>query len=197
MHSRRKVTPSVRDGQVRKKNDPRLSPFWNSDQSTVTIRRERPGRGYRHVVRRKDLRRFLTLVDDWAALSGGLRGILLTHDDDVYGWYCHGVIALCAWSRDFTVIWDSDFYQDHRNTLSRLAVPVTQIADGVQCEFTDWSAQAFMLLHIFMHELGHHRDRMTTKSTRASARGENYAEGYAVAGEAQLWARYCREFPTG
>ena len=47
--------------------------------------------------------------------------------------------------------------------------------------------------HILLHEFGHHHDRMTTKSMRAS-RGEPYAEEYARRYEALIWKDYLKVF---
>jgi hypothetical protein len=55
--------------------------------------------------------------------------------------------------------------------------------------------RAFQLIHIFIHELGHHHDRMTTRSKRDACRGEGYAETYARRFEDLLLARYRNEFP--
>jgi len=57
-----------------------------------------------------------------------------------------------------------------------------------------FSAKAFQLIHIFIHELGHHHDRMTTRSKRAVARGEEYAENYARRFEDVIIEEYRRVF---
>lgn len=61
-------------------------------------------------------------------------------------------------------------------------------------KWTDGQARAFQLLHIFLHELGHHHDRMTTRSERRAARGESYAELYANVYLRSIWSSYVREF---
>jgi len=45
-----------------------------------------------------------------------------------------------------------------------------------------------------LHELGHHHDRMTTKSKRTASRGEGYAERYALAYADRIWESYLNEF---
>lgn len=45
----------------------------------------------------------------------------------------------------------------------------------------------FQLLHVLPHELGHHRDRMTTRSRISAARGEPFAERYANEVFERLW----------
>jgi hypothetical protein len=64
--------------------------------------------------------------------------------------------------------------------------------------FTETSAQAFLLVHVLVHELGHHHDRMTSPSRRDCTRGEPYAEEYARRYEDRIWPAYCRVFrPRG
>ena len=62
------------------------------------------------------------------------------------------------------------------------------------CEFTEAQARAYQLLHILLHELGHHHDRMTTKPKVRASRGEPYAEAYALQYEARIWDRYQEAF---
>jgi len=50
------------------------------------------------------------------------------------------------------------------------------------------------MMHILLHELGHHHDRITTKSRARTARGEPYAETYAREYGDRLWDAYFREF---
>jgi len=44
------------------------------------------------------------------------------------------------------------------------------------------------------HELGHHYDRMTTRSHRNIGRGEPFAEAYANRVLDELWLTYTRVF---
>ncbi len=55
------------------------------------------------------------------------------------------------------------------------------------CHFSDWQVRAYQLLHIFLHELGHHHDRYADN-------GEDYAEHYARKYESAIWDRYLVEF---
>lgn len=66
--------------------------------------------------------------------------------------------------------------------------------DSVICDFTENQIKAYFCLHIFLHELGHHHDRINTKSGRI-ARGEGYAESYALEYEEIIWNRYFDYFP--
>ncbi len=60
------------------------------------------------------------------------------------------------------------------------------------CKFTQFSVKAFQLLHVFLHELGHHYDKMTTGSKREASRGEHFAEEYAVKNEEVIWEGYMK-----
>ena len=45
-------------------------------------------------------------------------------------------------------------------------------------------------MHVFLHELGHHHDRITTRSMQTPSRGEGYAEEYAHRYGEQMWQKY-------
>ena len=62
------------------------------------------------------------------------------------------------------------------------------------CEFSEAQVRAYQLLHILLHELGHHHDRLTTKPCGKPNRGESYAEAYALRHEAVIWGRYQETF---
>ncbi len=62
------------------------------------------------------------------------------------------------------------------------------------CHFDEASVKGFQLMHILLHELGHHHDRMTTKSQAEAARGEAFAEEYSLRRTDHLWNAYFREF---
>ncbi len=51
-----------------------------------------------------------------------------------------------------------------------------------------------MLLHILLHELGYHHDRMTTKYKQRSSRGERFAERNAINFADRIWESYLEEF---
>ena len=80
-------------------------------------------------------------------------------------------------------------------TLELLNIPYEQInKDYYRVEFTINSAKAFMLIHIFMHELGHHLDRMTSRRQEYCGRGEEFAENWALIHETEMYERYCRYY---
>ncbi len=218
----RKSTPRVLAGAVKKKNNWELSEdlYRAPRRDEVVIDRQHPGKGYCHVVSKADIHRFLQLLPDWDELAIGLNAIVLAEGDDrTQGHHTRGVVHICAWGADLWCVFSPRFFEDHRDVLDRLGVESEALSDFRErayeradwstaaklyapygpncylCKFTEHSVRAFQLLHILLHELGHHHDRITTKSKRAASRGESYAEQYALTYEAQIWDAYIREFP--
>ena len=106
-------------------------------------------------------------------------------------------MAVCAWEADLWVDFknDTEFFDDHEPVFHRLRVLMDKADDGyTMCKFTEAQARAYQLLHILLHELGHHHDRMTTKSQVRASRGEPYAEQYALTYEARIWEHYQETF---
>lgn len=193
----RVTAPRVIDGRVQRKNNWRRTPdYWNTPQVMPVIDRQAPGPRHRHVLFQRDVERFIALLPDWAELSRGLNAVVLSpKDSDCDGWYKPGVVALCAWPRGLWEEWSAGGYANHRQLLDRLGVPCEPLSDRwVLCQFTEATVRAYQLLHVFLHELGHHHDRMTTRSRKECARGEEYAEEYAFRYEAIIWDRYLNEF---
>jgi hypothetical protein len=198
--NRNKTTPRVKDGAVQKKQnwEQSTSYFYAPDRSAVVIDRQRPGVGYRHVLRTTDIYQFLDILPDWEHLAVGLNAIVLASGEEgTNGWHTPGVVAVCAWEED---LWheykpDTDFYDAHAPIFERLGVPSKPLKNGnIQWQFDENSVRAYQLLHILLHELGHHHDRITTRSQVSAARGEPYAEAYALEHEAKIWDDYWRVF---
>lgn len=192
----RKTAPKVVNGKARRKNRTAVtSTYFNTAQAMPVIDRLRPGFGYRHVLKKKDVQAFIELLPDWKELSQGLNAVLLSPGrDDAAGWYVPGVVAVCAWRRDLWEAADTRFYQDHRDVLAMLGVPCERTAGTVLCQWTESTVRAYQLLHILLHELGHHHDRMTTRSRLQCSRGESYAEQYALRYADVIWDRYLDRF---
>jgi hypothetical protein len=199
--SNRKTTMRVKDGLVQKKQNWSESQnyFTAPDRSSVVIDRQRPGVGFRHVLKTADIYKFLTILPDWEHLAVGLNAIVLAEaESNTDGWHTAGVVAVCAWEMDLWREYDatSDFYLAHAPIFARLDVITTTLPDGyIQCQFDENKVRAYQLLHILLHELGHHHDRITTRSQVQAARGEPYAEAYALEHEAKIWDAYWRIFP--
>jgi hypothetical protein len=190
-HLNRRTAPKVRNGKVQRKNRQLRSPsYWRSKE--LIIDRERPGDGYRHLLRQKDVFEFVELIPDWQTLAKGLHAILLAQGEaECFGWHRRGVIGLCAWERDIVQEWPIWFYDDVAELLERLNVPCRNESLIVHVAFTEATARDFQLLHILTHELGHHRDRMTNRGS-VCARGEPYADEQSRTLERQVWDAYSR-----
>jgi hypothetical protein len=160
------------------------------------VERHKPGFGYRHVLKQRDVAAFLRLLPDWSELSQGLNAVVLAPGEfDCDGWHVPGVVTICAWERGLWREVSSGWYAGHRELLERLEVPCDQTAEGsFLCKFKEASIRAYQLLHVLLHELGHHHDRMTTRSRKDSCRGECYAEEYAWRYEALIWDSYQESF---
>lgn len=201
MHCRvfnRRGTPKVKDGVVQKKNNWAPTPsYFNTPQREPVVDKLNPGKGYRHVISRRDILNFINIVPDWAELSRGLNAIVLAPGEMFTSGYYRsiGTIHICAWDDDYWQVWRPRFFLEHHDVLERLGVPFEKDSGGdFLCKFNESTVRGWQLLHIFLHELGHHHDRMTTRSQQRCARGEPYAENYAIEFECRIWDRYRSEF---
>lgn len=191
----RRTATKVRSGRIRQKNNWEQTPGLWEPQPHLTIRRDRARPGYRHILLQRDIERFVALIPDWDELSRGVNVILLDGKrTDCDGWYDTGVVALTAMPREMCYpVWP-EWYAGHRRLLDRIGLRVEGAPDDPVAYWTDATARAYQLLHVFLHELGHHHDRMMTRTRRGPARGEDYAEQYAWAYEEQVWERYVAGF---
>lgn len=190
-HTNRKTAPRVRDGVVLKKNNW----AWTRDGNAallagaggIAYEERAPGAGRRHVVSVLDVQRFFRILPDAATHLAGLRAVVLGDDEDALGLYDgRGIITLCSWSDDLIVQWTTEFVKDHAATLARLGVPLDPAGDDeVTVYFDERSARAFQLVHILLHELGHHRQRMRRRNLE-----EDFAESWAFEMEERIWPRY-------
>ena len=192
----RRSTPKVKSGKVQRKN--RSKPT----QSGPLIKREPPGAGFRHIIRKTDIDRFVRLLPEWEELSDGLNEIILAAGErSTSGWHMPGVVAICAWEHGNIRELNQAFVGEHASLFDRLGILYSWIADEdyedngyFMVQYSDDSIRAYQLLHIFLHELGHHHDRMTTRDRRRASRGESFAEVYAYRNESLVYDRYCQEF---
>ncbi len=193
----RRSTPKVVDGRVQKKN--RHAPtenYWNTSQPLPVVDKERPGRGYKHLLSKADIHEFIEIIPEWNLLADGLDAVLLAAGDDgCDGWYNYlGIIALCAWERDLWKLGHKSYYVEHQSLFQRLGIPCERRGQDYLCKFTVGTARAYQLLHVFLHELGHHNDLMTSRSQNQCGRGVSYAEDWAFKYEAIVWDRYLEKF---
>jgi hypothetical protein len=104
-----------------------------------------------------------------------------------------GAIFLNAWPDDLWIELNTGYFDAHAGIFSRFGVSYDRTEKTVLCRFTEAQARAFTLLHVFMHELGHHHDRMRQKHSD-SKRGEDYAERFATNRFEELYSAYVRVF---
>jgi hypothetical protein len=192
---RRKVSPKVRDGAVQKKNN--LQPTAGLG---YVLARESPARGHRHVVTKRDIRLLTSIIPNWHSLSEGVESIILTSSGDHDGRYQFfhrektGSIEIPAWEGDLWKVLTPEYVEEHAEVFALLGVASEEHPEGTECRFTLQQAKGFLLLHVFLHELGHHVDRIETKGQRASRRGEPFAENYANELCSVIWPAYVRVF---
>ena len=83
----------------RRKHNWRYTPDAALSATTVVLERHRPGRGYRHILSKSDVERFIALLPDWDELSRGLEAIVLLAGNPEYqGWCGPDWIGICGWS---------------------------------------------------------------------------------------------------
>lgn len=140
--------------------------------------------------------RFIDVLPDWDDLRDGIDAIVIAAGwPDCFGWYEPGMVAIGAWPRSRQIILDEEWVAESRPVLDRLAVPMERIPyDRWRLEFDDRAARGFLLLDVLLHELGHHHDRMDTRSRRDCARGEPYAMEYAERRAEEIWPAYVAAF---
>lgn len=196
----RKSAPHVNNGRVQKQNNWDLTAnYYNAHQSMPVIDRQRPGANYRHILKQKDIEKFIGILPDWPEVSRGLNGIVLSPGSDNYfGYHVPGVIHICAWEKDYWLRFYRKDFEANKAILLRLNVPyeIENPEDDniILCKFNEDTVRGFQLLDVFLHELGHHHDRMATKSKIRASRGEPYAETYAKTYSEQIWLRYQEVF---
>jgi hypothetical protein len=196
----RKSTPRVVQGRVQKKNRwvRDLKDFRAWEQSEVVVHRERPGEGFRHLVSVRDVQTFVTLIPEFSSWTTGLDAIVLAHGiEGKYGRYRDGVIELRAWPKELSRWCTADFLDASPELFQRLGVEREQDPSDprwYRLHWTEAQARAFMLMDVFIHELGHHVDRMTSRRKETCGRGEPFAEAFARSYAEALWNRYCDTF---
>ena len=193
----RRTTPRVKRGKVQNKHRWELTPDYAHGRfDELRFDRQAPGRGYRHLLGRRDVERFLALLPDWDELSTGLQAVLLAPGEPCLdGWHSSGMVAVCAWRQELWQVVDREHVEEHEDLFRALDVARESLPGGrVRLLWTRPQARASQLLHVLLHELGHHHDRMTTRSRTQPARGEPYAEAYANRYAGDVWESCFRAF---
>lgn len=194
----RRSAPKVKAGKVQHKNNQSYTGnYFDAEMPWLVIDRKRPGAGYKHLLGADQIRTFLRLVPHWKTFDGWLEAVVLEPGNDDY-WGCHwpGVIAICAWPRDITYYMSLAGFEKDKPLLDMLEVPYIVDAkhNRVECQFTEATARGHQLLGTFLHEIGHHIDRLTTGPKIKACRGEPFAEKYAIDTARQIFDSYTRVF---
>lgn len=193
----RKTTPKVKDGRVQKKNNHKQTPnYWNTRQKELQIDIEPAGKGYKHFLKKRDIIKFLEILPNWEEIDIELNAIILARGEyNTAGWYySKGVIGICAWEKETTRYTDLNFFNEHKNLFDRLGLKYEIKKEYAICHWEEEQIRGYLLLHILLHEMGHHHDRINTKSKKNCARGEEYAESYAIKYEKIIWNKYFEYF---
>ncbi len=197
-NTNRKSTPKVIGGVVLRKNNHKKTPnYWNTKQQNVIIDVEKPGKGYKHFLKKRDVLKFIEIIPNWAEISKSLDAIVLASSDiECDGYYNNdGVVCISAWEKEMDIWIKESYYRGHKELFERLGVKTTERENNTfYCEFNEDQIKAYQLLHILLHELGHHVDRIRTKSKITAARGEQFAEDYAFKYEKIIWQAYQQQF---
>lgn len=176
----RKTSTKVVGGRVDRKNRSDLS-----EVNGYVIEKVAAGRGFKHVVSSGQLESFIELIPDWNEHSFRLERILLSRGYiNKFGYYEFfrrekiATIALCPWPKDLWRPISLSFFDEHRHVIDALGVPHETRGHRVTCRFSVAQARAFSLLHVFLHEVGHHRDWLRRRGVRLRGR-EAIAEDFA------------------
>jgi len=196
----RKTSPKVIGGHVQRKNN-----HVRTARLGYVVDRVRPDKGYRHVISKKDIHEFTDLIPDWSDISEGLESIILDSGDyDYDGLYSHhrqedtATIWLSAWEKDLWIEINDYYFQEHHWLIRVLGVvtekKVRSEEEGTYwlCYFSESQAKAYMLMHVFLHELGHHIGKFRSKKRNPS--GEVFAENYANRRFHEIWPAYIEWF---
>ena len=204
---------------MRKKNNWTPSPgdYRALPQADIALERRKPAEGCRHLITVAQLRAFVELLPEWEEIAVGVRAIVLDSATDCYGWYQAGIVAICNWEHELWSLEPASFFDECGYVIEKFGVETVSLSESYELRelnelldslgkppivagdawrevrWTAAQARAFLLLYVLPHELGHHHDRMTTRSRRV-ARGEPYAEAYARRAVEALWPAYAREF---
>lgn len=148
---KRKTTPKVAGGKSLRKNNNKQTPnYWNTSQTEIQIDREKPGKGYKHFLKKKDILSFIELIPNWEVYSRGLDAIVLesgdSNHDGVY--YYSGVICISAWPKEMDDELGVSYFKDHEKLFSRLGVKSTKFKNFNLCEFNEDQIKGYQLLHI-------------------------------------------------
>lgn len=184
------------NGKVQKKDN-----HAYTSREKYIVDRKRPYEGYKHVLTKREIHDFIELIPDWEEIGKGIQEVILDEGGDgfdgLYSHYYHektAIIWLSAWPKEMWVEFDEDYFLEHKWCFELFGVVFEKQKKYWFCYFTEKQAKAFMLLHIFLHELGHHVDKMRSKNQRVVLSGEQFAEKYANEKFKEIWPLYVKKF---
>lgn len=197
--SQRKTNPKVVSGKVQKKNnDQPTHNYYDHAEPQLVIDRRRPGPGARHLLKVEDIKSFIEIIPDWAELSQGIDAIaLLPKDDECFGFYNYaGVVKISAWPVDHWIEIGEALLARRKWLLETLGVEMEELSyGGYLAKFTENQAKAFQLLGTFLHELGHHVDRMNCRRKHDCPGGEPFAIKFEQDMQKAVWPAFVKRFP--
>jgi hypothetical protein len=83
---------------------------------------EKPGKGYKHFLKKQDIIKFLQILPNWEELNIELDAVILAKGGGPDGWYSQGVIAICAWEKDKTNSLSLNYFKDYKHVFDRVGV---------------------------------------------------------------------------
>lgn len=197
MRPNRKTNPGVKAGQVQKKNwQGTTHNYFDNAMPEIAIDRRRPGPGAKHFVTAEDVRRFIRLIPDWEEMSNGLRAVVLTpFNPRWYGQYwTEGVIQISAWPSALWMEIGPKIYERDKGLYDLIGVEREEVEGAILLKPTAGQVMASQFLGTFLHELGHHVDRISSRKPVACHNGEPYAEAFEREWRERLWPAYVKEF---
>ncbi len=149
MFARRTAT-KIRNGRVSNKNRNEKTPnYWNTRQSEIQIDIQKPGKGYKHFLKKRDLIQFWNILPDKEKIGIELDAIILAEGNNMCdGWYQNGVICICAWEKEMSREMNYKYFEDHKDLFERLEVKYILKKDSVVCDFNENQIKAFQLLRV-------------------------------------------------
>jgi len=193
----RKTATRIKKGTVQRKNRHAKTPnYWNKRQTEIQIDIENPGKGYKHFLKKRDIKQFLEILPYRDIIDIELDAVILGKYNlsGCDGYYWNGIICICAWEKEMTRSMGLKYFEFHKEMFDKLGLKYSVKEDDVICYFTENQIKAFQLLRVMTHEIGHHIDRIKTKSKKRCPNGEKFANYVELDLEAKLWDKYFEYF---
>ena len=135
----RGTATKVKGGKVQRKN--RQRPMGHDG---YVLDRESPGRGFHHVVSKRDVQSFIDIIPNWERYSERLERIVLSSQWKGYDGLCEfyhreetGAIFLQAWRDDLWTDLSATYFDAHQHIFVALGVSHDRQEKCVACRFTE------------------------------------------------------------